>query len=125
MLARFSTLKRSDRLRVVGWLVLGVGLAGAAGRYWLQMRSADPVLDDLTALGYSRSLQHGMGVMMGQFGLVLTDWQQILTSPIGQALMTAACAALVAGYFFRVAWVLDAESVDGERIDQDHDRSSY
>jgi hypothetical protein len=58
MLARFSTLKRSDRLRVVGWLVLGVGLAGAAGRYWLQMRSADPVLDDLTALGYSRSLQH-------------------------------------------------------------------
>jgi hypothetical protein len=66
-----------------------------------------------------------MGVMMGQFGLVLTDWQQILTSPIGQALMTAACAALVAGYFFRVAWVLDAESVDGERIDQDHDRSSY
>ena len=109
MLARFSALKRSDRLRAIGWLILGAGLAGAAARYWFQLQGADPVLNDETALGYSRSLQHGMGVMMGQFGLVLTEWQQTLTSPLGQALMTAACAALVAGYFFRVAWVLDAD----------------
>jgi hypothetical protein len=47
--------------------------------------------------------------MMGQFGIVLTGWQETLTSPIGQALVTATCAALLAGYFFRVAWVLDAE----------------
>jgi hypothetical protein len=109
MLARFAALKRSDRLRAIGWCVLAAGLAGAVVVYWVQTRTADSALDDVTALGYTRSMQHGMGVMMGQFGLVLTDWQQILTSPIGQALMTAACAALVAGYFFRVAWVLDAE----------------
>jgi len=120
MLAWFSALKRSDRLRAIGWLVLGAGLAGAAVRYWIQLQSADPVLNDATALGYSRSLQHGMGVMMGQFGLVLTDWQQTLTSPIGQALMTAACAALAAGYFFRVAWVIDADHEEPAPRNSEH-----
>jgi peptidoglycan/LPS O-acetylase OafA/YrhL len=108
MLARFSALKRSDRLRAIGWLVLASGLAGAAA-FWLEARTVDPALDDVTALGYTRSLRHGMGVMMGQFGSILTDWQESLTSPIGQALTIAVCAALVAAYFFRVAWVLDAE----------------
>jgi hypothetical protein len=108
MLARFSALKRSDRLRAIGWLVLASGLAGAAA-FWVRARTADAALDDVNALGYTRSLRHGMGVMMGQFGLILTDWQETLTSPIGQALTIAVCAALVAGYFFRVAWVLDAE----------------
>jgi hypothetical protein len=109
MPARFSALKRSDRLRATGWFVLGSGLAGAAAFYWVKARTAGPVLDDVTALGYTRSLRHGMGVMMGQFGIMLTEWQEDLMSPIGQALMIAICAALVAGYFFRVAWVLDAE----------------
>jgi hypothetical protein len=109
MLARFAALKQSDRLRAIGWFVLASGLAGAAVLYWVEARTADPVLDDMSALGYTRSLQHGMGVMMGQFGILLTGWQESLTSPIGQALMTAICAALLAGYFFRAAWVLDAE----------------
>jgi hypothetical protein len=109
VLGWFTALKRSDRLRVIGWFVLASGLAGAAALYWVEARTASPVLDDVTALGYTRSLQHGMGVMMGPFGMVLTEWQEGLMSPIGQALITAICAALVAGYFFRVAWVLDAE----------------
>jgi hypothetical protein len=109
MPARFSALKRSDRLRATGWFVLASGLAGAAAFYWVKARTANPGLDDVTALGYTRSLHHGIGVMMGQFGIMLTEWQEDLMSPIGQALMIAICAALVAGYFFRVAWVLDAE----------------
>jgi hypothetical protein len=109
MLARFAALKRSDRLRAIGWFVLASGLAGAAALYWVETRTANPALDDVTALGYTRSLKHGMGVMMGQFGVVLTEWQESLTSPIGHALITAICAALVAGYCFRVAWVIDAD----------------
>jgi hypothetical protein len=115
MLAPFSALKRSDRLRATGWFVLASGLAGAAVFYWVKARSADAVLNDVTALGYTRSLQHGVGVMMGQFGVMLTEWQEGLTSPIGEALMIAIGAALVAGYFFRVAWVLDAEEEERER----------
>jgi hypothetical protein len=112
MLARFSARKRSDRLRAIGWFVLASGLAAAAVLYWVKTRTADPSLNDVTALGYARSLQHGIGVMMGPSGAILTEWQQSLTSPLGQALLVAICAALVAGYFFRVAWVLDGEEED-------------
>jgi hypothetical protein len=112
MLARWSALKRSDRLRAAGWCVLTLGLAAAAACYWIEARTAEPVLNDTTALGYARSMRHGMGVMMGQSGVILTEWQQSLTSPVGQAVLIALCAALAAGYCFRVAWVLDAE--DGE-----------
>jgi hypothetical protein len=101
--------KRSDRLRRTGWLVLAAGLVSAVTFYWLEVRSANPALDDLNALGYTRSLHHQMGVMMGQMGLILTDWQDTLTSPLGEALMIGICAALLAGYFFRVAWVLDQD----------------
>jgi len=112
MLARFSALKRSDRLRAIGWVVLGAGLAGAAVFYWIKLRTAEPELDDMTALGYTKSMQHGMGVLMGPLGGMLSDWQHDLTSPLGQALTIAVCTALAAGYFFRVAWVLDAEDED-------------
>jgi hypothetical protein len=109
MLVPFPALKRSERLRATGWFVLASGLAGAAVFYWVKARTEDPVLDDVTALGYTRSLQHGIGVMMGPFGVILTEWQERLMSPIGQALMIATGAALLAGYFFRVAWVVDEE----------------
>jgi hypothetical protein len=112
MFARVPAPKRSDRLRAIGWAVLALGLAGAIAFYWITTRTADPALDDMTALGYTRSMQHGMGVMMGQSGVILTEWQQRLTSPVGEALIIALGAALVAGYFFRVAWVLDAEEED-------------
>jgi hypothetical protein len=115
MLASFFSLKRSDRLRTTGWLVLTSGLAGAAVWYWIKVRSADLALDDANALGYQRSLQHGMGVMMGPLGAMLTEWQEDLTSPLGQALVIAVCAALLAAYFFRVAWVVDAEAEEDER----------
>ena len=105
-------MKRSDRLRRVGWGVLSCGLAGAAIFYWIKSRSLDSELDDTTALGYSRSLQHGMDVMMGRSGRLLTDMSALLGSPLGQALIIAVCAALAAAYFFRVAWVIDDAASD-------------
>jgi hypothetical protein len=115
MLAGFSTLARSDRLRAIGWVALVSGLAGAAMFYWVRSRSADVELNDMTALGYARSMQHGIGVMMGPLGSILTDWQHDLTTPLGEALMIATGAALVAGYFFRVAWVIDAEEDESQK----------
>src|ERR1700687_3730283 len=35
MFAWFAALKRSDRLRAIGWVVLAFGLAGAAVVYWV------------------------------------------------------------------------------------------
>ena len=96
-------------MRTTGWIVLTCGLLVAALFYVVQTRMADPALDDSNALGYTRSLQHGMGVMMGHFGLILTQWNNALTSPGGEALTIAVAGALLAAYFFRVAWVLDEE----------------
>jgi len=104
-------MKRSDRQRTAGWIVLALGLVAAASRYWILVHSADYALDDTTALGYKRSVDHGVGVMMGPSGAVLTDLSNLLTSPLGQALIIAIGAALCAACFFRAAWVIDAESL--------------
>jgi hypothetical protein len=109
MLSRWSDRKRSDQLRTIGWCVLAAGAVGAAAFYWITSRSAERALDDTTALGYAKSMQHGVGVLMGPSGAILTDLQQNLTTPLGETLMIAAAVALTAAYFFRVAWVLDAD----------------
>jgi hypothetical protein len=113
MISRWAGLKRSDQLRAIGWGVLAVGVAGAALFYWISSHSADRALDDTTALGYSKSMQHGVGVLMGPSGAILTDLQQNLTTPLGETLMIAVAVALIAAYFFRVAWVLDADADEG------------
>src|SRR5262252_678376 len=102
----FSSHGRSDRLRLTGWLILAGGFISAVVFYWAKVRSMGPALDDTTALGYTKSMHHEMGVMMGQFGQILTEWEETLTSPLGEALMIVLCAALLAAYFFRVAGVL-------------------
>jgi hypothetical protein len=112
MVSWWSALKRSDQLRTIGWCVLAAGAVGAAVFYWVSSRSAERALDDTTALGYARSMRHGVGVMMGPSGEILTDLQQNLTTPLGETLMIALCIALTAAYFFRVAWVIDAEADD-------------
>ena len=110
MVSRWATLKRSDRLRVTGWCILAAGAVGGALFYWISSRSAERALDDTTALGYAKSMQHGVGVLMGPSGAILTDLQQSLVTPVGETLMLLVCVALVAAYFFRVAWVLDADA---------------
>ncbi len=91
----------------MGWLVVVLGLIAAAVTYGVARHDAAQALDDATALGYRRSLNHGVGVMMGSFGLKLTEWQEAWQSPPGMAITVAVCAGLFAAYFFRVAWVLD------------------
>jgi hypothetical protein len=97
----------TDRLRTIGWVVLAAGVGAAGVYYWAATAAADATLNDSTALGYRRSFDHQMGVMMGHFGQLLTTWQEWLVSPIGTAAMIAVGAAIVAGCFFRVAWVRD------------------
>jgi hypothetical protein len=112
MLAKFLGLKHSDRLRATGWLVLAAGLVAGAVFYAITARHAEPSLDDASAPGYTRSMNHELGQMMGHFGLILNDWQTTLTSPIGQTMMVVAGAALLAGALFRRAWVIDEEERD-------------
>ncbi len=90
----------------------------AAATYGVAFHYADEAFNDANALGYRRSLNHGVGAMMGSFGLMLTEWQEAWGSPLGMATSVAVCAGLFAAYFFRVAWVLD----DDEREERPHSR---
>jgi len=103
---------RAHRMRLFGWIVSVGGVVGAAIFYWINTRTDDPGLSDINALGYQRSLEHGMGVMMGSSGMILTDFQQWLSSPIGETVVILFVTALFAAYFFRVAWVLEEEERD-------------
>lgn len=76
--ARLSSLKQSERLRVVGILVLVLGIAGACLFYGIEARSAAPTMDELLP-GYASA----------------------------QAIIIATVSALVALGCFRAAWVLD------------------
>jgi hypothetical protein len=107
-------MTRSQQMRAAGWTAVAGGLIGAAVRYWIVWRSADVALDDSIALGYSKSMQHGMGVMMGRSGELLTDVSTMLGTPLGQALLVLGAAVLAAAYFFRVAWVIEHDERAGQ-----------
>ena len=87
------------------------GIAGALVFYWIQIRSAAPLLDE-SAGGYARSQQHQMGQLMGTLGLVMAKWTDAFSEPGVQALLVAASAALVAGLCFRVAFLMDLPPTD-------------
>jgi hypothetical protein len=101
---------RAERLRAIGVFVLLLGVAGAGARYWIDVRSADPVMDELSAPGYLRARLREAKDMMGP---ILLDWQDALAQPWMRALLVVAAAAVVTFFFFRAAAVADEETRAG------------
>jgi hypothetical protein len=106
---------KAERLRAIGVLVLVLGVVGACARYWIDVRSADPVMDELSAPGYLRARLREAKNMMGPMGPILMDWQDALARPWMRALLVVAAAAVVAFFFFRAAAVADEETRAGSR----------
>lgn len=100
---------KSARLRRTGRLLLLAGVLAAAIVYAVNARTVVAGLDDTNALGYTRAMDSAMARQMGHFGIMMMGWNDVLTSPAGKALGVAVVFGLFAGYFFRVAWVLDEE----------------
>jgi hypothetical protein len=105
--------KKSDQMRRTGTLILVVGLIAAGLFYWIEAPPPAPVMDDSIALGYTRGMHHQMEVMMGHVGVIMMGWQDALLGTGAQAITIAVISALLAGYFFRVAWVLDEDEREG------------
>lgn len=97
------------RLRRTGRIVLACGLVAAALVYWLYARGPTPAG---AAFEHTRSSDNQMARSMGQFGLVMADWQTALSTPAGHAAGVLVLAVLAAGYFFRVASVTEQEARD-------------
>jgi hypothetical protein len=105
-LARWSSIQPSRRLRIVGMLVLVIGVAGAGLFYWIEARSAVPSMDELFP-GYSRNRARQVGILMGSMTVTLLGLVDSLKDPFTASVIIAAVSAGVALIFFRLASVMD------------------
>jgi len=95
-----SSPKRSARLRMIGIIVLLLGIGGASVVYWLGTRSPD-VSDDLSMVGYNRARTRQMGMLYGKMGPVIEKWGDDLKQPGTQAEIIVAVSILSAvGCFY-------------------------
>ena len=111
--ARWWSIDRRSRLRLVGLFVLACGVASAVVFYWIATRNAVPELDEAAA-GYARAQEYQMRRMMGPLGVTMTQWVDALSRPGTQALLIVGFAAFVAYMCFRHASFPD-------RPDERHD----
>ena len=98
--------KRSARLRMIGIIVLMLGLGSAGVVYWLGTRSPD-VMDDLSMVGYNKAQTRQMGMLYGKMGPVIEEWFDDLKQPGTQATIIAAVSTLIAAGCFYFARLLD------------------
>ncbi len=95
---------QAKRLRVIGVVVLVLGLLGAGAVYWIRTHSGEPTEDELLA-GNARAESHQMGLLYGKMGLLTQELSDDLKQPGTQALLIAAVSILIAAgcfYFARL-----------------------
>ena len=101
-----SSCQGAARLRLIGIIVLVLGLGSAAVVYWLGTRSPD-VRDDLSMVGYNKAQTRQMGMLYGKMGLLIEDWVNDLKQPGTQAMLIASGSILIAFGCFYFARLLD------------------
>ena len=96
-------------LRRTGRIIVVCGVVAAAFVYWLY--AWGPKAKDIPpAFQHTRASDNQIKRSMGQFGLVLTDWESAFATPGCYALAVLVLTALGAGYFYRVASVSEEEA---------------
>jgi hypothetical protein len=109
-----SVIRRAKQLRLIGIVVLALGIGGAGLVYWLGTRSPD-VSDDVSMLGYNKAQTRQMEQLYGKSGLLIEEWTNDLKQPGTQAILIMVVSALVATGCFYFARLLesDNETLDG------------
>ena len=96
--------RRRARLRLIGVIVLALGLGSAGLVYWSRTRSPD-VMDDLSMVGFHKAQTRQMGMLYGKMGPVIEDFFDDLQRPGTQAKIIVGISALIAAgcfYFSRL-----------------------
>jgi hypothetical protein len=101
-----SFKRRSRRLRLIGIVVLALGIGGAGILDWLRTRSPD-VSDDLSMAGFNRAEQRQMGQLYGKSGQLIDAWSDDLKQPGTQAILIAGFSVVVFAGCFYFARLLD------------------
>jgi hypothetical protein len=99
-----SAGRRARKLRVIGLIVLVMGIAGAGIVYWT--RSAD-VSGDLSMAGYNKPVERQMAILYGKQGELIEDWSDDLKQPGTQAVIIIVLSAGIASACFYFARLLD------------------
>src|ERR1700691_1786092 len=107
-----SSKRRAQRLRIIGRVILILGIASAGIVYWLGTRSAD-LSDDPSMVGYNKPEQRQMEILYGKQGELIEDWSNDLKQPGTQAIIIGVAAGLVAGGCFYFARLSDADDKAG------------
>jgi flagellar basal body-associated protein FliL len=97
---------RARRLRIIGVIVLVLGIAGAGIVYWLGTRSPD-LSGDLSMAGYDKPAERQMEILYGKQGEMIEDFANDLKQPGTQAVIVVTAVALVAGLCFYFAHLSD------------------
>ena len=101
-----SSSKRAARLRMIGVIVLLLGIGGAGLVYWLGTRSPN-VMDDLSMVGFNKARTRQMGMLYGKMGPVIEEWFDDLKQPGTQAEIIVVVSTLIAAGCFYFARLLD------------------
>jgi flagellar basal body-associated protein FliL len=91
--------RRARWLKMIGLIVLALGLGGAGLIYWLGTRSPD-VMNDLSMVGYNKAQRRQMGQLYGKMGTFTEDLYDDLKRPSTQAKIIVGISALIAASCF-------------------------
>ena len=95
-----SSSRHSARLRMIGIIVLVLGLGSAGAVYWLGTHAPD-VSDDISMVGYNKARTRQMGMLYGKMGPIIEGWFDDLKEPGTQAEIIVAVSILIsAGCFY-------------------------
>jgi hypothetical protein len=103
-----SSRRRARRLRMIGVIVLALGIVGAGIVYWARTRSPD-LSNDLSMLGFNRAETRQMGQLYGTQGLLIQKWYEDLKQPGTQAAIIVVISALITIGCFYFARLLDVD----------------
>jgi flagellar basal body-associated protein FliL len=98
--------RRARRLRMIGVIVLVLGIAGAGILYWLRTRSPD-VSGDLSMQGFNRAETRQMGQLYGKQGLLIEQWSEDLKQSGTQAVIIVVFSTLITAGCFYFARLMD------------------
>jgi hypothetical protein len=103
-----SSKQRAQKLRIIGVIVVALGIASAGVVYWAGTRSAD-LSDDPSMLGYDRAETRQMEILYGKQGELIEDLTNELKQPGTQAFIIAAVSGIIAAGCFYFARLSDGD----------------
>jgi flagellar basal body-associated protein FliL len=99
-----SSRRRARQLRIIGVIVLLLGIAGAGVVYWMGTRSQD-LSDNPSMVGFDRAETRQMEQLYGKSGDLIEQWSNDLKQPGTQAVIIVAVSVIIASgcfYFARL-----------------------